>query len=111
MHAVRPGRAALALDLIEKFRAVLVDRLALTLINRAQIKEDDFELREGGSVMLKDSGRRKVLVAWQNRKQEELTNPLTGNKLPLCLLPFIQARFMARTVHGEMACYLPYLTK
>lgn len=111
LHAVRPGRAALALDLQEEFRAILADRLALTLINRGQIVEADFDLREGGAVMLNDKGRRKVISAWQERKQEEITHPLTEAKLPLALLPFIQARFLARTLRGEMDGYLPYLAK
>ncbi|MEW6178216.1 MAG: type I-C CRISPR-associated endonuclease Cas1c [Pseudomonadota bacterium] len=111
LHAVRPGRAALALDLQEEFRAVLADRLALTLINRGQVNEGDFDQREGGAVMLNDQGRRKVLTAWQTRKQEEITHPLTEGKLPIALLPFIQARFMARTLRGEMEGYLPYLAK
>ncbi|PJF46474.1 MAG: subtype I-C CRISPR-associated endonuclease Cas1, partial [Candidatus Thermofonsia Clade 3 bacterium] len=95
LHAVRPGRAALALDLQEEFRSILADRLALTLINRGQVTADDFDLREGGSVMLNDRGRRKVVTAWQERKQDELTHPLTESKLPLALLPFVQARYMA----------------
>lgn len=111
LHAVRPGRAALALDLQEEFRSVLADRLALTLINREQITDVDFDHREGGAVMLNDRGRRKVITAWQTRKQEEITHPLTGDKLPIALLPFVQARFMARTLRGEMEGYLPYLSK
>lgn len=111
LHVVRPGRAALALDLQEEFRSVLADRLALTLINRNQISADDFDEREGGAVMLSDKGRRVVIAAWQDRKQEEITHPLTGEKIPIGLLPFIQARFMARTIRGEMEGYLPYLAK
>lgn len=111
LHAVRPGRAALALDLQEEFRAVLCDRLALTLINRGQIGEKDFDLREGGAVMLNDRGRRAVVAAWQERKQEEITHPLLDQKMPIALLPFIQARFLARTLRGEMAGYLPYLAR
>jgi CRISPR-associated protein Cas1 len=111
LHAVRPGRAALALDLQEEFRAILCDRLALTLINRGQIGEKDFDLREGGAVMLNDKGRRAVVAAWQERKQEELTHPLLEQKMPIALLPFMQARFIARTLRGEMASYLPYLAK
>ena len=111
LHAVRPGRAALALDLQEEFRAILCDRLALTLINRSQVNEKDFDVREGGAVMLNDRGRRTVVTAWQERKQEEVTHPLTESKLPLALLPFIQARFMARTLRGEMESYLPYIAK
>jgi CRISPR-associated protein Cas1 len=111
LHAVRPGRAALALDLQEEFRAVLCDRLALTLINRGQVGAKDFDLREGGAVMLGDKGRRAVVTAWQERKQEEIAHPLTETRLPLALLPLIQARFIARTLRGEMESYLPYQSK
>lgn len=111
LHAVRPGRAALALDLQEEFRAIVADRLALTLINRGQVTAEDFDLREGGAVMLNDKGRRKVITAWQERKQEEVTHPLVEAKMPIAILPFLQARFMARTLRGDMEAYLPYLTK
>jgi CRISPR-associated protein Cas1 len=111
LHAVRPGRAALALDMQEEFRSVLADRLALTLINRGQITAADFDLREGGAVMLGEKGRRAVVTAWQERKQEEITHPLLESKLPIGLLPMIQARFMARAIRGEMEGYLPYLAK
>ena len=111
LHAVRPGRAALALDLQEEFRSVVCDRLALTLINRGQVSAADFDVREGGAVSLNEKGRRTVVTAWQERKQEEVTHPLTASKMPVGLLPFIQARFIARTVRGEMEGYLPYLAK
>lgn len=111
LHAVRPGRAALALDLQEEFRSILADRLALTLINRGQLNGDDFETREGGAVSLGDKGRRLVVTAWQERKQEEVTHPLLEAKLPIGLLPLIQARFLARAIRGEMPGYVPYLTK
>ena len=111
LHALRPGRAALALDLQEEFRATLADRLALTLVNRGQLGPGDFDEREGGAVMLNDRGRRTVITAWQERKQEEITHPLLGMKLPIGVVPFVQARLMARTVRGEMTGYLPYLPK
>ncbi len=57
---MRPGRHALALDILEEFRAVLGDRLAITLINRSQIKVGDFDENEGGSVLLNDKGRKKI---------------------------------------------------
>lgn len=111
LHAVRPGRAALALDLQEEFRSILADRFALTLVNRGQVTATDFDQREGGAVMLNDHGRRSVISAWQMRKQEEITHPLTESKMPLGLLPFIQARLLARTLRGDMEGYLPYLAK
>lgn len=111
LHAVRPGRAALALDLQEEFRSILADRLALTLINRGQLGAGDFDVREGGAVMLGEKGRRAVVTAWQERKQEEILHPLLETKLPIGLLPMIQARFMARTIRGEMEGYLPFIAK
>ncbi len=111
LHAVRPGRAALALDLQEEFRSVLVDRFALTLINRGQLNPRDFDERAGGAVMLNDQGRRLVVAAWQERKQEEIIHPLLDSKVPLALLPLVQARLLARTLRGDMEGYLPYLAK
>lgn len=111
LHALRPGRAALALDLQEEFRSTLADRLALTLVNRGQLGPADFDEREGGAVMLNDRGRRTVITAWQERKQEEVTHPLLAMKLPIGVVPFVQARLLARTLRGEMVVYLPYLPK
>ncbi len=111
LHAVRPGRAALALDLMEEFRAMLADRLALTLINRGQIGPQDFQEREGGAVSLENDARKAVVVAYQERKQEEITHPLIEAKTPIGLLPQLQARFMARTIRGEMEGYVPFLVK
>ena len=111
LHAVRPGRAALALDIQEEFRSVLADRFALTLINRGQITARDFDLREGGAVMLNEQGRRAVVTAWQERKQEEVTHPVLEAKVPIAVLPLLQARQLARTLRGELDGYLPYLAK
>lgn len=110
LHAVRPGRAALALDLMEEFRA-LADRLALTLINRGQVRDDDFDLREGGAVLLKGDARKAVVVAFQERKAEELSHPLLAQPLPLGLIPLVQARLLARAIRGETDGYLPFLMK
>lgn len=110
LHALRPGRAALALDLMEEFRP-FADRLALTLINRAQIEADDFAEREGGAVLLEGDARKTVVVAYQERKQEELTHPLLTQPVALGLLPLIQARLLARAIRGETEGYLPFLTR
>jgi CRISPR-associated protein Cas1 len=84
LHAVRPGRAALALDLIEEFRPQ-ADRLALTLINRGQLTTDDFAAREGGAVSLEGDSRKAVVVAFQERKKDEITHPLLAQPIPLGL--------------------------
>ncbi len=109
LHALRPGRPALALDLMEEFRSVLADRLVLTLINRGQINDTDFEHCEGGAVLLKDEGRKCVIAAYQERKQDTLTHPLLEESVPIGLLPHIQARLLARVLRGDMEGYLPYL--
>ncbi|MFQ5597404.1 MAG: type I-C CRISPR-associated endonuclease Cas1c [Nitrospiria bacterium] len=109
LHAVRPGRAALALDLMEEVRSILADRLALTLINRRQIRKTHFIDRPGGAVHLDDDGRKEVVIAYQKRKQEEITHPLLNQKMPLGLIPHVQARLLARSLRGDMAAYIPYL--
>lgn len=110
LHAVRPGRAALALDLMEEFRP-LADRLALTLVNRGQLNRDDFTEHEGGAVTLAEDGRKTVVVAWQEKKREELAHPLLEQAVAIGLLPLLQARFLARTLRGELETYLPFIAR
>lgn len=107
LHAVRPGRAALALDLMEEFRP-FADRLALTLLNRLQLDVRGFDVREGGAVMLQPDARKAVVVAFQERKKDELTHPLLAQALPLGLLPLVQARLLARHLRGEAEAYPPF---
>jgi len=109
LHVVRPGRPALALDLLEEFRAVLADRLVLTLINRRQVGASSFEHRPGGSVMLNDKGRKSVLVAYQERKKDTLSHPVLEQSVEIGLLPLLQARFLARYLRGDTTAYIPYL--
>jgi len=109
LHALRPGRAALALDLMEELRAILADRLALTLVNRRQVTAANFDDRPGGAVYLGEEGRKTVVVAYQNRKQEEILHPLLEQKVPLGLVPHIQARLLARVLRGDMEDYVPFL--
>lgn len=111
LHAVRPGRAALALDLMEEFRPLLGDRLALTLINRRQIAADDFLERPGGAMTLKEDARKTVVTAYQERKQETLMHPLLESSLALGMVPFVQARLLARAVRGDVETYLPFCPK
>lgn len=111
LHALRPGRPALALDVAEEFRSYLADRVALSLINRRQIDADDFVVREGGAVSLKDDSRREVIIAWQTRKQEPLTHPVIQSAVPAGLLPHVQARLLARTLRGDLECYIPFLAR
>ena len=111
LHADRPARPSLALDLMEEFRPWLADRVALTLINRQQIAPGDFREREGGAVELTDAGRRLVVKAWQERKQEELQHPLLEQTWPVGRLPFVQARVLARALRGDLPAYIPFVVK
>jgi len=110
LHALRPGRAALALDLMEEFRP-FADRLALSLINRGQITEGDFVEREGGAVSMEGDGRKAVVVAFQERKQESLSHPLLAQSVPLGIVPLVQARLLARSIREEAQGYLPFTIK
>ena len=110
LHALRPGRAALALDLMEEFRP-WADRLALSLVNRGQVVAKDFVQREGGGVSLEPEARKAVVVAYQERKREELTHPLLAQSVPLGLVPLVQARLLARAVREDAAPYVPFVPK
>lgn len=110
LHALRPGRAALALDLMEEFRP-WADRLALTLINRGQLTAKDFSVREGGGVSLAPDARKAVVVAYQERKRDEINHPLLAQSVPLGLVPLVQARLLARALRDEAAPYVPFTAK
>ena len=107
LHAVRPGRASLALDLMEEFRP-WADRLALSLVNRGQLDEGAFALREGGAVLLEGDARKAVVVAFQERKQEALGHPLLEQAVPLGMVPLVQARLLARHLRAEAPMYPPF---
>jgi CRISPR-associated protein Cas1 len=107
LHAVRPGRASLALDLMEEFRP-WADRLALSLVNRGQLDATAFNAREGGAVLLEGDARKTVVVAFQERKQEALNHPLLAESVPLGMVPLVQARLLARHVRGEAPLYPPF---
>lgn len=111
LHRDRPGRPSLALDLMEELRPVLVDRLALSLINRRQLRAADFERRDGGAVLLTDEARRTVLSAWQERKKEERLHPFLEEKAPLGLVPYLQAQMLARHLRGDLDAYPPWFWK
>ncbi len=111
LHRDRPGRPSLALDLMEELRPVLADRLALSLINRRQLGAGDFEVRAGGAVLLSDDARKTVLTGWQERKQEERVHPFLDEKIPLGLVPYVQAQMLACHLRGDLDTYPPWFWK
>lgn len=111
LHRDRPGRASLALDIMEEFRAFMVDRLALSLINRKQIAAKGFTIKESGGVIMDNDTRKEVLIAWQKRKQEEITHPFLNEKINIGLLPYVQSLLLARYLRGDLEAYPPFLWK
>ena len=111
LHRDRPGRPSLALDILEEFRPLLADRLALSLINRQQVNARDFQYMDNGAVLLKEEARKAVLTAYQERKREELRHVFLEEKAAIGLFPFIQAQLLARHLRGDLDAYPPFLWK
>lgn len=111
LHQDRPGRKSLALDLMEEMRAPLADRFILTLINRGQVKVDDFVTEASGAVRLKDDARKSFLTAYQERKKESLKHPYLEESIELGLLPHAQSLLLARHLRGDMQNYTPFVVR
>ena len=109
MHTLRPGRASLALDVMEELRAYLGDRLVLSLINRKQISINDFVKQGDEGIVMTDSGRKTIITAWQNRKREQITHPYLNEKVSIGLLPYIQATLLARYIRNDIDDYPVFL--
>ena len=111
LHTLRPGRPALALDLMEELRAPFADRLALSLVNRRQLQAQHFEEIPGGGIYLTDEGRRLLLAAYQERKEMEVDHRVLKEKIPWGLVPQVQARLLARHLRNDLKEYLPFIYK
>ncbi|RMH89068.1 type I-C CRISPR-associated endonuclease Cas1 [Lysobacter pythonis] len=111
LHRDRPGRPSLALDLAEELRPLLGERMALSLINRRQLNERDFQVFDNGAVLLKEQARKTALVAYQERKREQLGHAFLEEKVDIGLLPFLQAQLLARHLRGDLDGYPPFLWK
>ncbi len=110
-HKLRPGRTSLALDMIEELRAYLGDRFVLSLINRKQITSKDFIAQGDEGIVMTDNGRRIFLTAWQNRKRETTTHPYLLEKVPVGLIPHVQAMLMARYLRNDLDDYPVFILK
>lgn len=108
LHTLRPGRPSLALDMVEELRAPLCDRFVMSLFNRGQLSDKDFEKGEE-AVFLNDRGRRTLLSSWQKRKQEEIAHPFLEEKVPIGMIPYTQAMLLARVLRGDLDAYPPFV--
>lgn len=111
LHRDRPGRASLALDVMEELRGVMADRFVLKMINKKIMQTSDFVQKENGAVLLTEDGRRKFIKSWQERKQESLTHPYLNEKINWGLVPHAQAMLLARHIRGDLEEYPPFLWK
>jgi CRISP-associated protein Cas1 len=109
LHADRPGRPGLALDLMEELRPVIADRVALSLINREQLKPADFQIDVGGGVRMSDEARKIVIAQYHKRKADQAEHPFLRERMTIGMLCLIQARLLAKTVREELDGYPPYL--
>jgi CRISP-associated protein Cas1 len=111
LHTDRPGRASLALDLMEELGPYLADRLVLTLINRKQIQAKGFVNRDQSGILMDDDTRKEVLTTWQKRKQEEIQHPFLQESIPVGLLPYAQALLFSRFIRGDLDNYPVFVMK
>lgn len=109
LHALRPGRPSLALDLMEELRPVVADRLVLNLVNRGQVKGADFEVRPGGATLLRDDGRRTVITEYARRKQHVVRHRWLEEDMEFGVIPHVQARLLARVLRGDLPRYVPFV--
>ena len=111
LHTDRPGRPSLALDLVEEFRPFFADRLVLSLVNRRQLDERDFRRLDNGATLLTDGGRKAVLVAYQERKRDEIQHPFLEERVTVGVLWHVQAQLMACHLRGDLDAYPPFVSR
>lgn len=109
LHRDRPGRMSLALDVMEELRCIFVDRLILTMINRREITNKDFNKREDGAIQIKDESRKQVLITWQSRKADMIEHPFLNEKIEWGCVPYVQALLLSRFLRGDLSEYPSFL--
>ncbi|WP_353894168.1 type I-C CRISPR-associated endonuclease Cas1c [Proteinivorax hydrogeniformans] len=111
LHRDRPGRASLALDVMEEMRGIFADRFVISLINKKIVNEEDFITKESGAIIMTDMCKKKFLKYWQERKQDKINHPYLGEKISWGLVPHAQAMLLARYLRGDLDEYPPFLWK
>lgn len=109
-HQPRYGRPALALDLMEEFRPLVADSVIIGLINTGEIRKQDFITRLTGCA-LTDSGRKRVIEAFERRLNTTITHPIFGYTVSYRRIFEIQARLLARFLMGEISEYPSFITR
>ena len=109
-HVSKPGRPALALDLMEPFRPLIADSAVLSAINTRMVTPEDF-VRSGNSVSLTPSGRKAFFRAYEQRMDTLVTHPVFGYRINYRRVLEIQARLLARVLTGELGTYPVFTTR
>jgi len=110
LHSSVYGRPALALDLMEEFRPIIVDSVVLTLLNNRMLSKDDFYV-ELGAYRLKNEPRKTFLTRFEERLNEEVTHPIFSYKVKYRRCIELQARLLAKCLTGEINEYPPFITR
>lgn len=110
LHSSRYGKPALALDLVEEFRPVIVDAVVLGLLNNRQLGQADFEW-ELNSYRLREAARRLFLQKFEDRMQETIQHPVFGYRVPYRRCIELQARLLSKSLLGEIDGYVPFAVR
>ena len=94
---------------MEEFRPIFADRIALSMINRQQLKKGDFNKTESGAVFMKDDARKRLITEYQEKKKSEVIHPFLNEKMQTGLLFHIQALLLARHLRGDIDGYPPFI--
>jgi CRISPR-associated protein Cas1 len=111
LHADRYGRPSLALDLMEEFRPLVVDAVVLSCLNKRVIQPDDFTVSFGDVCNLTPDARKKFLLQYEERKATEIQHPLFEYKATYQRCFELQARILAKCIHGELERYEPFVIR
>ncbi len=111
LHGTRLGKPALALDLMEEFRPLIVDSVVLTLFNNNILQAKDFITELGGACRLTDSARRTFLTKLEARFDETINHPTFDYKATYRRCLELQARLLAKTLMSEIPTYPPFTVR
>ena len=109
-HQPRHGRPALALDLMEPFRPLIVDSAVITAINTGMVREVDFT-RSANGCMLKPAGRKGLIRAYEARLDQIVTHPVFDYQCAWRAMIRLHARLFSRWLRGDVPHYSSITTR
>jgi CRISPR-associated protein Cas1 len=109
-HAIRPGRPAFALDLMEEFRPLIVDSTVLTVVNNGEATPSGFVTGKAGC-MMKPSMRKAFLAAYERRMDTLVTHPVFDYRMSYRRILDVQARLVGASLVGDFDEYSPFCTR